>query len=355
MEFKAKGNDVVDSSFRPMVSIIVPVYRPDIAMLERAITSCLSQSYSSFEVILIDDGNTLEDLKVIYEMTKLDNRIRVVESEHLGVSCARNLGINCARGDYICFLDSDDELNRVFLAEAIQMVYNYNLTAVFGACLRCPSGKGGESLDFVSAGKVTVVEGPDLNDLSNYFFSYRAGKETSIPKWLSHMPGAKLVESKCLKNVRFPRDLRYSEDGIFFSEVVLRCEKVGVVQHEWYKYYQNAGSAMHAIEFGPSINSYCNAIKGHAQRLGKREIDYYSNITIHLFVILKHCVKRENTFSLEKLRIILRTEPFISAFESAIPQEYYMTKGDRVRFELVRRNNLHLLRFCYRMYMSVLG
>lgn len=86
-------------------SIIMPYYK-HIKTIRRAIQSVLNQSEQDFELIIIDDGSKDDVLSFIRDF--IDDRIIYLETEHLGVSHARNVGIKEAKGTYICFLDSDD-------------------------------------------------------------------------------------------------------------------------------------------------------------------------------------------------------------------------------------------------------
>lgn len=85
------------------ISIIIPVYNRT-ALLTRAVQSVLAQSYRNFELIIIDDGSDVDVSKYL----PLDQRIMLVRQKHRGVSAARNRGIKLAKGEYLCFLDSDD-------------------------------------------------------------------------------------------------------------------------------------------------------------------------------------------------------------------------------------------------------
>lgn len=90
-----------------MVSIIIPTYNRA-AVIKRAIDSILKQTYSSYEVLVIDDGSTDETKSVVTGIQ--DARIRYIGlKENRGVAHARNVGIQEAKYDYIAFLDSDDE------------------------------------------------------------------------------------------------------------------------------------------------------------------------------------------------------------------------------------------------------
>lgn len=91
-----------------MVSIIMPNYNGD-ANLEKSIRSVLNQSFTNFELIIIDDNSTDNSLKVINHFLNSDKRIKLlVNEENIGPSLSRNKGVNFSRGKYIAFLDSDD-------------------------------------------------------------------------------------------------------------------------------------------------------------------------------------------------------------------------------------------------------
>ncbi len=96
----------------PLFSIILPTYNRQY-LLPRAVESVLSQQHSNWELIIIDDGSTDNTKEYI---TEIDNKkIRYTYQENKGRSNARNLGIEQANGEYICFLDSDDELLNNYL------------------------------------------------------------------------------------------------------------------------------------------------------------------------------------------------------------------------------------------------
>ena len=91
----------------PKVSIIVPVYNVEL-YLSRCIESILAQSFTNFELLLIDDGSPDNSGKICDDYAKKDSRIRVFHKKNGGVSSARNLGLDNAQGEWIAFVDSDD-------------------------------------------------------------------------------------------------------------------------------------------------------------------------------------------------------------------------------------------------------
>lgn len=90
-----------------LVSIILPIYNVE-KYLEKCVCSILNQDYNNLEVILVNDGSTDKSLEICERLQKKDNRIKIINQKNLGVSAARNNGFYYSKGDYICFIDSDD-------------------------------------------------------------------------------------------------------------------------------------------------------------------------------------------------------------------------------------------------------
>lgn len=98
-----------------MISVIIPLYNKESAV-KRSVKSVLIQSYQDFELIIVDDGSTDNSLDVVRRIQ--DDRIVIIEQENGGPSKARNTGVKHAKGDWIVFLDADDEL----LPDALQIM-----------------------------------------------------------------------------------------------------------------------------------------------------------------------------------------------------------------------------------------
>ena len=94
----------------PLLSIIVPVYNVE-EYLPRCIDSILSQTFTNFELILVDDGSRDRSGVICDEYAQKDSRVKVVHKKNGGQSSARNVGLYCAKGTYIAFVDSDDYIS----------------------------------------------------------------------------------------------------------------------------------------------------------------------------------------------------------------------------------------------------
>jgi glycosyltransferase involved in cell wall biosynthesis len=96
------------SEHHPNVSVVIPTYnREDV--ISRAIDSVLKQTYTNFEIIIVDDGSTDNTEEVINELQKQHEEIKYFSQDNAGAAVARNHGIRKADGNYIAFLDSDDQ------------------------------------------------------------------------------------------------------------------------------------------------------------------------------------------------------------------------------------------------------
>lgn len=95
------------ASASPTISVIIPVYNAE-KYLRRCIDSVLSQTFTDFELLLIDDGSKDKSGAICDEYAAKDSRVRVFHKENGGVSSARNMGLDNACGNYIAFVDADD-------------------------------------------------------------------------------------------------------------------------------------------------------------------------------------------------------------------------------------------------------
>jgi len=121
----------------PFISIIVPVYNAE-NCLSRCVESLLGQSYTSFELILVDDGSSDNSLSICKRFAA-DKRVKIIHQENGGVSSARNKGLELAKGDYVAFVDADE--------------FPWALTHALAA---------GDALFLVDLGHTVVVEGDRL-------------------------------------------------------------------------------------------------------------------------------------------------------------------------------------------------
>lgn len=113
-----------------LVSIITPCYN-GAKYIGETIESVLAQTYSMWEMIIVDDGSRDNSAEVIKEYTEKDSRIVLVQQANGGSAAARNNGIRCAEGQYIALLDADDLWDPMFLEKQIKFMKDKNAVCVY--------------------------------------------------------------------------------------------------------------------------------------------------------------------------------------------------------------------------------
>lgn len=114
-----------------LVSIIVPLYNSE-KSIKKTVDSLLKQTYPNLEFILVDDGSTDKSGEIIDELQKKDARIVTVHQANQGQSSARNAGIRMARGEFVCFVDSDDTIGPDYALKLVNAIGEDNGLAVVG-------------------------------------------------------------------------------------------------------------------------------------------------------------------------------------------------------------------------------
>lgn len=110
-------------------SILVPVYNVE-KYIDECITSILNQTYTDYEVILVDDGSTDSSGEICDRYALKDERVRVIHKENQGLISARRVGVSWARGDYCIFVDSDDAIKPELLSTVSEYINKYNADIV---------------------------------------------------------------------------------------------------------------------------------------------------------------------------------------------------------------------------------
>ncbi|ASW76153.1 glycosyl transferase family 2 [Chryseobacterium piperi] len=181
------------------VSVIIPFY-PNIGWLEEAIESVLDQTFSDYEIIVVNDGSSEDDNRFI---NKYHNNINYFKTENKGPAHARNYGISKASGEYLAFLDSDDLWLNTKLERQVELMDHHNLNW--------------------SHTKYSIFdEVPNKEDRIYCEVNNENFKGMVYPQCLTKIhigtPCVMIRRSFILENnfIRFSEDMRYGEDGYFW-------------------------------------------------------------------------------------------------------------------------------------------
>ena len=217
-----------------MVSIIVPIYRVE-TYLRRCVDSILKQTYKDIEVILVDDGSPDNCGKICEELALNDCRIRVIHKKNGGLSSARNAGLQIAKGEYICFVDSDDWIAENYVECLLRTIFSYN--ADMSAC----------NLQKIHDGDEQQTKQSDKVDLIDDEKYLCALTESSFAGYAwNKMFRAAIIESNSL---HFDEQIFNGEDLPFVLEYLQYCNKVAYIKNVLYYYYIRPGSITTTVGF----------------------------------------------------------------------------------------------------------
>ena len=220
------------------LSIIVPVYNVE-KYLHRCLDSVLSQSFRDYELILVDDGSSDQSGKICDEYAARDERIRVFHKPNGGVSSARNVGLEHAKGEWIYFVDADDEV----LTEGLQALVDGirdDVDVVMGGLEKCEDN-----------GKVVyeMEKGPEfLSRRDGILINYGASKVcTGNWGWMT----IRLFRNDIIRkhHLSFDPDVVYNEDELFVVRYLCSCSgKTHYINTSVYRYYESASSVMESTK-----------------------------------------------------------------------------------------------------------
>lgn len=230
------------------ISIIIPVYNVE-KYLRQCVDSVLAQTYTDWELILVDDGSPDNCPELCDDYASKDSRIRVIHQPNEGVSVARNSGIKISRGRYICFIDSDDEVHSSYLQTLINLIEDYNADVSCVDLVYCKEDYK-ESTNKIG---ISVYKGNDFCRKLLY-----QNDRLSIPS-----PCAKLYKRELIPDDFFPKKKRYEDLlalSMFFSrdiKVVCSCAKLYFYRSHSYSFlHQFSEDRKHVLDVVDEIEKY---------------------------------------------------------------------------------------------------
>lgn len=219
----------------PMVSVIVPVYNSE-DDIEKCVDSILKQSWNNLEIILIDDGSTDRSSYICDKLCEKDTRIKVIHQINKGVSCARNIGLTNAQGEYIVFVDADDELTKDSIRIRMLKIA-YSDLVVTGYDVVDSYYKKLYTVNRYEEEKLTQTE-----MLTLMFGEHQCGYQGYLWNKLFKM---ELIRTG---NLKFREGVYYNEDRLFLIEYLMKSKCVSFERVSTYLYKINPKGAMESAK-----------------------------------------------------------------------------------------------------------
>ena len=245
------------------ISIIVPIYNVE-HYLRSCIESIISQSYSDWELLLIDDGSPDRSGEICDEYAKNDDRIRVFHKKNGGVSSARNLGLDKAQGEWVTFIDADDYILPDFIKGLYKPISN------------------GKRVDFVHGGCCNVKNG-EIVSVNQSYQNYIGDNPGYVFQKFRGLTVSKLFS---LENVncgadgrplRFDEKMKIAEDMAFTMDYLLTVKRYAFVEEKGYCYrIDNMSSATKAkrnVHYETELHSFRHLYDSTMLYINKYNID----------------------------------------------------------------------------------
>lgn len=218
----------------PQISVIVPVYKVE-KYLSRCVDSILAQTFTDYEIILIDDGSPDHCGEMVDEYARKDERIIALHQENQGLSAARNSGIDIAKGDYYTFVDSDDYIYPEYLSKLLNAVIRND--ADISICGNIRFSEEPNQKIICNFEEERVVSGRDACKL---MYDVPRKSANYVVAW------GKLYRKKMFLNHRYPVG-KMHEDQFVTYKLMYNAEKVVELGECLYGYYVNRNGIMNSL------------------------------------------------------------------------------------------------------------
>lgn len=295
------GKDTLEHDIH--ISVIIPVYN-SAESLHQCIDSILQQSYKDFELLLINDGSVDRSLEIMNSFAEKDHRVKAIDKiKNSGVSDTRNIGISHAKGKIICFIDSDDWIEKNYF-----QVFVDNYTSSDTLLLQ------------------NIIRGK-TRDL--HYKTYDIQKdftELFVRNNLLYFGGpvAKFFEREIItgNRITFNKAVSYGEDLMFFLEYIKQIKAIKIIDASLYHYEFTESSLSRSQHSFESLFKLHTAIKDfiflHKQQSGKEIKKYLYQVnwdiieaSIDQGIIGKNLNRKEAHKNLSRLKSSMDINYFI--------------------------------------------
>ena len=335
---------------KPKISIIMPVYNGE-SYIDFSIKSILNQTFTDFELIIINDGSTDKTKEICENFMRSDNRVRLINQTNQGAHHARNNGMTKARGLYYCFFDSDDYIDSRMLEDLYDIITDYKSDLVVCGFNINTYYTNDEYivrkyLPYTKDNR--IIENISSKDEFRRFAYLNFDRNMFYPPW-NKIFSAKYINDN---NIKFP--ITYRDDFPFVMNVIKDIENVTYVKKTYYNFIRKRADSetqkyvaslyeKREEEHEAMLNlyRYWGLIDDEKsiEMISRRYIDRIIECIVNLFNSECTFTKAEK---IKEIKKYLDTESFNTSIKNAKPKKIHLKL---IYFVLKTRNAY----FCYYM------
>lgn len=263
-----------------LISVIVPVYNVDI-YLEKCINSIVHQTYKNLEVILIDDGSIDNSSNICDKYKELDNRIVVIHQLNEGLSCARNRGLDIAKGNFVCFIDSDDYVEPQMIQLLKKNMDNNNSDISICNYFYVTNKKNRKCVYNQNEMNFTLKGKEKFLSIHNKY------SILTMPPW------NKLYKKSLFYNIRFP-DGKIYENSYIICDLLNKAKVVSYVLKPLYNYVYRENSIINtfSINHFNKIDAFNKNIAFFNKKGFSELVNHEKNKKMNMLIIFLSKMKR---------------------------------------------------------------
>ncbi len=265
------------------ISVIIPVYNSEL-YIGQCIESVIRQTYSNWEIIVVDDGSADRSNEICSKLSAADGRIRVFSQEHRGVSAARNRGIEEAAGEFLLFLDSDDLIHRLLMENYIYLAAKHCADLLLCNYRRVTSRQ--------------IEEEVNRDHRNGRELRYRVGTGKEAEKWFHEKYtrqlaaiGGKMVRKSLLAAMRFDETLKKGEDTLLLYTLISRRIRIVYLFCDRYYYRSHSNSTVSCSDIMGNDQYFMCSRKIRDQELKKGRVLFSLTWERILLVQMEDCYR----------------------------------------------------------------
>lgn len=212
------------------ISVIIPIYNAE-SFLNECLVSIQNQTFTDYEVWLIDDGSTDNSGTICDKFAAQNEQFHVIHKQNEGVSSARNTGLEKANGEWICFMDADDTVENGYLLSLFQATEHIEKETLILQGFKTISRREIIPLEF-------------SNELYNGWKIHHIFQTRSI-NWIGH-PFAKLYNASLIReyNIMFDKSIHYAEDAMFMLTYLSHAKGIRTIAGNYYNHFKRDNDSL---------------------------------------------------------------------------------------------------------------
>ena len=311
----------------PLLSVIVPVYNTK-EYLGKCIDSILAQTYSDYELILVDDGSTDGSSQICDEYAKQNEKIHVIHKGNCGLLHTRKVGFDKACGEYVSYIDSDDYIEPEMYEYMIEKLCKYDADIAICNMMYDENGNKANFPSFSYSGffdKEKLIK----EIYPNMLYSDNS-ENTAIPPSLCNKIIRKSVLQKALEAA--DNTISFGEDALCSFPCLLDAESVYICEDKYFYVYRQVPNSMTRAYDEKLLNKFNLLIKLLDNAFSERGFDGKNQLDCYAARASIECLRKELLFDKDKkIRERIR-----------VVREYVSRKGMKEAYDFAAGHNFNL-------------